>query len=324
LSQIEQKLSLSRITHRDQSRIAIRFPYDRTLIECVKKIPGARWSASNCYWHIPDTRESVENLYTSGLPFSEVQFSALVGLSPGESGISAQPDRYFYASHVEDFKMWMEQKRYSANTIKTYGHALRVFLAYFENRDPATLSHEDVQEFMYRRIVRAQLSFSYQNQVINAIRLFFRVIIKSEMDPYHLERPRREHKLPNVLSKKELKTILDSLHNDKHRCMLSLIYACGLRCGELLHLKATDIDADRRLLRIHQSKGRKDRVVPLSNKMLMMLRDYYRAYRPQSWLFEGQEAGNPYTARSLQQVLKNNPLQSSAYTPNFGCIYAIE
>ncbi|HMQ07554.1 MAG TPA: site-specific integrase [Saprospiraceae bacterium] len=304
MRQTYPKFIIFRINYRDHQRIAIRFDYDQALIGMVKKIPDAKWSASQRCWHIPDTLESIAYLLNSGLPCSEAQIKELIVLPDGEPGVLTHYDRSFHVIHVEAFHKWLEQKRYSNNTIKTYIQALQVFLAYFENRDPATLSNEDVREFMHRRIIREHLSFSYQNQVINAIRLFFRAIVRSEIDPFQLERPRREHKLPNVLSKKEVKAVLDSLQNDKHRCMLSLIYACGLRCGELLQLKPTDIDADRRLLNIRQGKGRKDRIVPLSSKMLMLLRDYYRAYRPQSWLFEGQESGSPYTARSFQQVLK--------------------
>jgi integrase/recombinase XerD len=107
-----------------------------------------------------------------------------------------------------------------------------------------------------------------------------------------------------VLNKVEVKSILEALHNQKHRCMLSLIYSCGLRRGELLRLLLTDIDSQRGVVVIRQSKGMKDRIVPLSPKVLQMLRDYYRAYKPKHWLFEGYKPGMPYDERSLQQVLR--------------------
>lgn len=110
--------------------------------------------------------------------------------------------------------------------------------------------------------------------------------------------------MPNVLSKEEVKMILESLQNIKHRTMLSLIYACGLRRSELLNLKSNDILSDRLLLHIKQSKGKKDRIVPLSNKLLEMLREYYKTYKPKVWLFEGQQAGEPYSEKSLESVLK--------------------
>ena len=119
-----------------------------------------------------------------------------------------------------------------------------------------------------------------------------------------IHRPRPEHKLPNVLSRKEVKLILEAHRNIKHKTMLSLIYSCGLRRSELLHLKPGDIDSKRNLIVIRQSKGKKDRIVPLSLKILEMLRAYYQQYRPKKYLFEGQQAGTIYSEQSLQSVLK--------------------
>jgi integrase/recombinase XerD len=316
LNQTELNLRLSHITHRDTRRIAIYFPYHRAWIDLVKKIPDALWSSTLSCWHLPDTLDSINYLQNSGLPISEEQIHAIQhDIRPTEASKKNALVFSGHAVHIRSFQKWLEQKRYSANTIKTYVQALQVFLAYFDNKDPASLGNEDVREFMHERIVGEKLSFSYQNQVINAIRLFFKAIVKSEIDPYHLERPRREHKLPNVLSKKEVKDILNSLHNDKHRCMLSLIYACGLRCGELINLKPNDIDSNRSLLWIRQGKGMKDRIVPISEKILLMLRAYYRAYKPKNWLFEGQKDGSPYSSRSLQQVLKKAVKQCNINKP---------
>jgi integrase/recombinase XerD len=120
-----------------------------------------------------------------------------------------------------------------------------------------------------------------------------------------LHRPKREKKLPNVLSKEEIKKILEMPMNIKHRTMLSLIYSCGLRCGELLKMKPKDIDSKRMLVMIRLAKGKKDRIVPLSEKVLQLLREYYKRYRPKEWLFEGQKVGEAYSERSLQLVLKH-------------------
>jgi integrase/recombinase XerD len=111
-------------------------------------------------------------------------------------------------------------------------------------------------------------------------------------------------RLPNVLSKIEVRKILDSIKNLKHRMMLTTIYACGLRCNELIQLKLLDIDSNRHFIFIRQSKGKKDRYVPIPEKLIHELRDYYKKYRPVTFLFEDQFPGNPYSPRSLQLVLK--------------------
>jgi integrase/recombinase XerD len=110
--------------------------------------------------------------------------------------------------------------------------------------------------------------------------------------------------LPNVLSKEEVKLIITAPTNLKHKTMLSLIYSCGLRCGELLALQPHHIDSKRNIVLLKNSKGKKDRIVPLSPKILELLRDYYKLYKPKKYLFEGQNTRQPYDARSLQQVLK--------------------
>ena len=97
--------------------------------------------------------------------------------------------------------------------------------------------------------------------------------------------------------------------------MLSLIYSCGLRRSELLHLKLADIDSKRGLVIIRQSKGRKDRIAPLSEKLLELLRDYYNAYKPKEWLFEGQSGKGQYDERSLASVLKQALEKSNITKP---------
>jgi len=125
---------------------------------------------------------------------------------------------------------------------------------------------------------------------------------KIKIDKIH--RPNRAKVLPNVLSKEEVNAILEVHGNNKYKMMLSLIYSCGLRSGELLALKPIHIDSKRNIVLLKNAKGQKDRITPLSPKILEMLRAYFKEYRPIIYLFEGQKAGMPYDARSLQLVLK--------------------
>ena len=162
-------------------------------------------------------------------------------------------------------------------------------------------------------IIKNNLSASYQNQIVNAIKLFFQTIRETKMMVDKIHRPKRAKLLPNVLSKEEVKLILNAHSNIKHKTMLSLIYSCGLRCGELLALQPVHIDSKRNIVLLKNSKGQKDRIVPLSPKILEMLRDYYKAYKPKTYLFEGQNIGFQYDARSLQLILKQ-ALQKTGIT----------
>ncbi|MBL7925069.1 MAG: site-specific integrase [Bacteroidia bacterium] len=199
----------------------------------------------------------------------------------------------------------MLSRRYSPSTIKVYKDAIRVFLDFYPGRTPESFTHDDIIRFNKEYILGHHLSASYQNQVINALKLFFRIAGGPQLRVHDIARPRREHRMPSVLSKEHVKKILEAPANLKHRCMLSLIYSCGLRRGELLRLRPRDIDSKRNVIWIRQSKGKKDRMVPLSPKILILLREYYKAFRPLQWLFEGQTPGEPYDERSLQMVLKS-------------------
>jgi len=166
------------------------------------------------------------------------------------------------------------------------------------------ITNEDVVIYNNEYILKNKFSGSYQNQIVNAIKLFFKIVKDSNIEIEKIHRPKREKVLPNVLSKEEVKAILEAHGNIKHKAMLSLIYSCGLRRSELLHLKFSDIDSKRGIVIIRQGKGKKDRIAPLSLKILSLLRQYYTTYKPRVWLFEGQDAGEQYSEKSLQSVLK--------------------
>lgn len=208
----------------------------------------------------------------------------------------------------------MRTKRYSVNTIKVYTDCLKLFLQHV-NKPPHEINEDDVQRFNSDYILKRNLSASFQNQCINAIKLYFSISGQGRLNPQLVQRPRGSKPLPNVLSKEEIKLLLESTRNVKHRVMLSLIYSCGLRRGELLSLKPVDIDSKRMVVVIRNGKGRKDRIVPLSPKILEQLREYFRMYRPAVFLFEGQRAGTAYDERSLQQVLKQALVRTGIQKP---------
>ena len=128
--------------------------------------------------------------------------------------------------------------------------------------------------------------------------------MKKDLIIEEIKRPRKSRHLPNILSKEEIKILLDSISNLKHKTMLALTYACGLRKSELLSLRITSVDSKRKLLVIKGAKGNKDRVVPLPEGMINMLRSYYVANKPKCWLFEGQKYGEKYSETSLQMIFR--------------------
>ncbi|MDO9038083.1 MAG: site-specific integrase [Lutibacter sp.] len=272
------------IKHLGEHRIAVYFEKNAEWIALIKRIDGAKWSQSKRVWHIPDTEENRLRFNIEPLSYSQ----------PSLEGIE----------HLEKFKQWLSSKRYSPNTIKTYGDALKSFLVFYRERPIQEITNYDVIVYNNEYILKNNLSASYQNQIVNAIKLFFKTILETKIEIEKIHRPKRAKILPNVLSKEEIKLILNAHSNIKHKTMLSLIYSCGLRRSELLNLKPSDIDSKRGIVIIRQSKGKKDRIAPLSTKILAMLRDYYTAYKPKTWLFEGQAENVKYDERSLSNVLK--------------------
>jgi integrase/recombinase XerD len=212
-------------------------------------------------------------------------------------------DTLDFEDKLVTFKQYLLSKRYSTHTIKTYVEALKTFLI-FTKKEVDVITEKDLIAFNTTYILKNNYSASFQNQVVNAVKLFFGAIENHPMRIEKIHRPKREKKLPNVLSIAEVRDILAALDNIKHKAMLSLIYACGLRRSELLNLIFTDVQADRNLLLIRQAKGKKDRIVPLSIKLIGLLRTYYKIYVPRKWLFEGQISGERYSERSLEEVLK--------------------
>lgn len=272
------------ITHQKEKRIAVFFEKNPDLIARIKQLAGARWSQSKKVWHIPDNDEN------------RIRFnlSLLSQSLPSVEGVE----------YVEKFKQWMRCKRYSESTVATYCDALKSFLVFYREKSIAEINNEDVVVYNSDYILKNKLSASYQNQIVNSIKLFFQTISNTKMLVDKIHRPKRAKVLPNVLSKEEIKLILDAHSNIKHKMMLSLIYSCGLRRGELLALQPVHIDSKRNIILLKNAKGKKDRIAPLSLKILEMLREYYKLYKPITFLFEGLIAGEPYSEKSLQSVLK--------------------
>lgn len=199
---------------------------------------------------------------------------------------------------------YLEGKRYASTTIEVYRQALRLFFIWLSGKNHKEVRKEDISDYMIHLVKEKKCSRSYQNQAINAIKSFYKHIFSIHLSADMIERPRREYKLPQFLTREEVTAIFQTLGNLKHRSMLSLVYACGLRLGEVLRIRLTDIDPAQRLLMIRQSKGNKDRVVPMPESILHLLNDYAMTYKPKIYLFEGQIDNQQYSERSIQLVFK--------------------
>lgn len=298
----------------NSARLFLKFPYDSEIISFVKNLQGVKWSHTKKAWHLgynADAPLLVINLFAlKGIKVNYLNENEPIPIAIGTIVPIKKPSDELELLNkdaqdkIRSFKQWMRSKRYSESTIGTYTDALKLFLRFYSPKPISEITNDDLIVFNNDYILKNKLSSSFQNQVVNAIKLFFRTVEDKHIQPELIHRPKREHTLPNVLSKEEVKLILEAHGNIKHKAMLSLIYSCGLRRSELLNLKLKDIDSKRGLVVIKQAKGRKDRVAPLSEKVLNLLRDYFKAYQPKFWLFEGQSGIGQYDASSLANVLR--------------------
>jgi len=205
-------------------------------------------------------------------------------------------------NQIDYFEAWLKSRRYSNSTIKTYTEAIKVFLKYFQDKDPVEISNKDFILFNSNFILKNGYSASYQNQVINAIKLFYLKVENRTLSIEDIERPKRYNPLPKVIPKEMVEKMLTSIPNFKHKTALTIIYACGLRRSELINLLLKDLDSKRRTITIVNGKGQRDRVLPVSEKLMNVIIKYYKLYRPSTYLIEGQYKGNRYSETSLEKI----------------------
>jgi site-specific recombinase XerD len=298
-----------------QHAIFLEFPYDFELKELIKTFPGCTWDIPQKTWWIPYQDTQVDALKDFLKGKIQVDYSGLQKIMMPETYGLLPPLDENIAKEIRGFEDWMRNKRYSESTIKTYTESFGTFMRFLDNKPLESVGNEDLEKFNKEYIIERKYSAAFQNQVVNAVKLFFINRQNRKLDPSLIYRPKSAKLLPNVLSKEEVKKILDAHNNIKHRAMLSLIYACGLRRSELLNLKINDVDSKRKLLIVRQAKGKKDRVVPLSDKIIELLRIYYKQHVPKYYLFEGNVCGEMYSEKSLESVLKQALTKSGISKP---------
>jgi len=198
----------------------------------------------------------------------------------------------------------MQTRNYSKRSIDTYVYLLGE-LEEYHNISIDEISTDQVKDFLQYSIVERNLSTSYINQVISAVRILQKDVLGKDWDTIRIKRPRRIKKLPVVLSKEEVKLLIGTTRNLKHRAILAVIYSAGLRISEVICLRPSDIDSDRKQIRV-LGKGNKYRYTLLSGNTLDMLRIYWRAYRPVRYIFEGQKQGQPVSKEAIRSVFRQS------------------
>jgi integrase/recombinase XerD len=196
---------------------------------------------------------------------------------------------------IDDLRL----RNYARRTIDTYVGQVAAFARHF-GRSPELLGADEVRAYQLHLLER-RVSWSSFNQAVCALRLLYRTTLGRPESLPMIPYGKRPRKLPSVLSPDEVLRLLDAATPPRDRVLLQVAYGCGLRLSELTHLQVTDIDSTRMVLHVRQGKGGKDRLVPLSLRLLEELRAYWQVCRPRTWLFPGGKPDRPITTSNIQR-----------------------
>ncbi len=283
-------------------RLLIIFPYHPDHIKRIRAIPGRYWHGEEKAWSIPYTEQTLvllDRLFNQ----KPVQFfpkpEKRPGAVPKKRWEPMTGEEQAFIARVEEE---MKLRAYSPKTRKTYRNHLLRFSRHFADRSPLEIGEEEIRAYLLSLIER-EVSHSHLNQAISAIKLLYDKVLHRPKTIAHLPRPRRERKLPTVMSRDSAQALLNAAGNLKHQTMLVLVYSAGLRVGEVVRLRIEDLDAERGLLYVRRGKGRKDRYTLYSDLAAAMVRAYVEAFQPVKWLFNGPDPRRHITERTVQKVV---------------------
>jgi integrase/recombinase XerD len=198
---------------------------------------------------------------------------------------------------IEDMKL----KNLSTRTINAYVSRVSNFASHF-GRSPQLLGRNDVRSYLLHLIQEKKVSWSVYNQTLAALRFLYEVTLGRKDVLERIPFPKQPKRLPVVLSPDEVARFFAGLGDIKHRAILMTAYAAGLRLSEVIGLRIADLDSKRMVIRVRQAKGRRDRYVMLSPRLLALLREYWKVVRPTDWLFPGDVPGKPITGKAVHKI----------------------
>jgi site-specific recombinase XerD len=302
-----KRITLKNLFIDEQRQIGLQFYPDHVLQALVKTLPDVQWSQQFGMVYIFNNPSNLDLLFKT---FSGIAWLDC-GLFMGRRTRKDNPDLKIDPALVNkskrlppcppEFIQRLQISRYAASTANTYIHYFRVFMGHFKDKKLLEINERDILNYM-QELVNLGKSDTYVNQILNAVKFYYEVVMEMPNRFYSIDRPRKKEQLPKVISKEEVKLMLDVTPNLKHKCIIEAIYSSGLRRGELLNLKPHHIDSKRMVIKVENGKGGKDRLTLLSQRLLTNLRIYYKQYKPKEYLFEGGHGGQ-YSGSSVGKII---------------------
>jgi len=300
---LQLSVKIEYLYHREKHCLGIYFPIHRELLAIVRQIPGATFSKTHTCWYVEKRPTLLTEIFSAFKGMAWVDITSLKKQESFPAKAPAKPE--LPEEHVQILRMTEQKLKlrgYSENTQRTYLQMFKDFLRFYAQHNPVDLTEVEIRNYLIYLVEKKKISRSAQNQSINAIKFFYEKVLGQDRKVYHLERPMKEKRLPEVLSQEEIMRIFETLNNIKHRFMLMLIYSSGLRRSELLNLRIGDVDVNRNIVFIRGGKGRKDRQSVMAQSLNPLLTEYLAKYNPKFWLFEGP-GNSRYSESSLRQIL---------------------
>jgi integrase/recombinase XerD len=304
---MSKEIKLDFKKHKDIIVVCFIFSYDEKLINLAKEL-NCSWSKTLKCWYLQKDKFDLNKVFNHFKSVAYIDYSKLKNknsLHQTSKKINLKERLTENEKKaVNDFFKYLQGKRFSSQTLKSYTYLVAEFLHFNKNIQIEKI--RDIEIFLETVYIEKQASISTQRQFISAINHYL-IFIKANFTlDFKSFAPKKDKKLPNVLSKEEIILLIQVTKNLKHRLCIALLYSSGLRIGELLKLKIEDIDFYRKALKISMGKGRKDRFVPLANSLLPMLQNYLNTYKPKTYLIENDTLNSQYAATSVRSFLNQN------------------
>lgn len=297
------KIVLSNGDYKTEQRLIIKFDYDETIISILRKLGGARWSQSLKSWHAPLTKDHVNRIHQV---LKEYHVIDKVNFIHKPKNLSTKKKlSELHRILLKGYRSYLRGKMYSDSTVSTYLSLTADFIEYYDDRCLQELTYRDFELFIEKVFIPRNYSVSTHRQFISGFKLFLNYHPIEGITQVELDMPKKDRKLPSVLSQAEVMDILRCTPNLKNRTILALMYSCGLRIGELINLRLSDLDLDRRQVFVRKAKGRKDRYVSMAVGIIPLLHNYYNSYLPQNFVFNGSES-NTYSPESIRAFLRRS------------------
>lgn len=301
----------------DKKMMIVQIPRVSAVIQHVKRFAGSRYSKANQCYLLPATPAIMENLQELATRYNLLLINKLTGgyltkrNAPNIKQVRLEttidnlqklspPQGRIYIDAMTDV---MLAKNRSLNTIRNYGHALITFLRHCNYRNPEDISRDEIIHYL-GNMIKMGLSPSAADSVVNALKFYYKEVLRHGSLEIDLPRPRKGFRLPPVITQQECIQIFNHIRNPKHKLILMMAYGTGMRRGELVNLRWPDIHLDEYKIHVKGGKGNKDRMVMLPYSIVAALERYRELYQSEEWVFEGQYKGEPYSGSSVQQVMR--------------------